>query len=46
MERDRHQHGDLVIITERRPDGTIAVRIDPGKEKIEMHVYSKGGVVR
>lgn len=45
-EHDRYQHGDLVIITERRADGTISVRIDPGKEKIEMHMYAKGGVVR
>jgi hypothetical protein len=45
-ERDRLQHGDLIILTERRPDGTIVVRIDPGKEKLELHQYAKGGTVR
>jgi hypothetical protein len=47
MERDAHRHGDLLIVTERRSDGTLVVRIDPGKENlVEIHQYAKGGLVR
>jgi hypothetical protein len=44
MEQDTHRHGDLVITTQRRSDGTLEVRIDPGKEKlVEIHQYTKTG---
>jgi hypothetical protein len=47
MEQDAHRHGDLVIVTERRSDGTLVVRIDPGKEKlVEIHQYAKRALVR
>jgi hypothetical protein len=47
MEREAHRHGDLVIVTERRSDGTLVVRIDPGKEKlVEIHQYAKGVLLR
>jgi hypothetical protein len=47
MERDAYRHGDLVIVTERRSDGTLVVRIDPGNEKlVEIHQYAKGGFFR
>jgi hypothetical protein len=47
MEQDTHRHGDLVIVTERSSDGTMVIRIDPGKEKlVEIHQYAKGGLVR
>jgi hypothetical protein len=47
MERDAYRHGDLVIVTERRSDGTLVVRIDPGQEKyVEIHQYAKGVLLR
>jgi hypothetical protein len=47
MGRDAYRHGDLIIVTERRSDGTLVVRIDPGKEKlVEIHQYAKGVLVR
>jgi hypothetical protein len=45
-ETDRFQHGDLNVVSQRRSDGTLVLRIDPGKEKIEIHMYGQGGVIR
>lgn len=41
MESDSLQHGDLRITTHRRPDGTLVVRIQPGREAIEVHQYPR-----
>jgi len=45
-ETDRLHHGGLLVISERRPDGTMVLRIDPGNERIEIHMHSQGGVIQ
>lgn len=47
-ETERMQHGDLVVVSERRSDGTLVLRIDPGTETLEVHTYprTQGGVIR
>jgi hypothetical protein len=43
MEQDTHRHGDLVIVTERRSDGTLIIRIDPGIEARQHTPIRQGG---